>query len=69
MSEPIRSQPRQADVRASWLLPLVASLVAGLLWWVVAERFWFAPGVTTTLLGFSVATNVGLLTYLATSRR
>lgn len=63
------SQTRRAGVRASWLLPVVAALVTWLLWWLVAEGFLFAPGITTRLLGVSVAANVGLLTYLATSRR
>jgi len=50
-------------------LPVVVALVTWLLWWIVAEGLLFAPGLTTRLLGVSVAANVGLLTYLATSRR
>lgn len=69
MSEQTESQPRQADVRASWLLPVVAALVTWLLWWIVVQGFVTSRDFTTTLLGVSVAANIGLLTYLATSRR
>lgn len=69
MSEQTRPQRQQAKVRAPWMVPMVAALVTWLLWRFGAEAFLFAPDITTTLLGFSLAANIGLLTYMTMTRR
>lgn len=55
--------------RPVWVVPALAAVITWLVWTFGVEAVVFRPDITTTLLGFSVAANVGFVAYLASSRR
>lgn len=60
---------RQEKRLAPWAVAVGAAIVTWLLWVFGAEGYLFRPDITVSLLGISIAVNVGLATYLLTSRR
>lgn len=64
-----QTTPEKTTTRPTWVVPVLLAVATWLLWRFGIEAVVFRPDVTSTLLGISVAANVGLGAYLASSRR
>lgn len=64
-------QPDQKDSPpwAIWVVPVVVAVLTWVVWRLGVQTIVFAPDLTSTLLGLSIAANVGLVAYVVLSAR
>jgi hypothetical protein len=72
--EPVESTQvtkQKAGGHAPWVMPALAAVVTGLLWFFLVEPVVFGggPNITGALLSISLAANAALVTYVAALRR